>query len=300
MKNIFIHFCLSLIHLLSLADGDCSAPTESQSTGVADSRLEIGEHVKPVVSSHPSFVFRAEDREPAVIKAAGGFLPYSDMPPHNPESYGLYKHFMDESVDGKRGKLDTIYVSTTKRFNIAAAFAKGKNPKNAWVYHIHTTPNMVDVMPSLPSVDYMVQREHEIAAIAGIPWTQVKGWVRIPENYHAINIFADLFDDPDNADFTDASKLYEASPNYDPKFDAYKASGPQPQLAGLVEGRWEGQFDKPWIDLKNRSVAIEAIEFMKINGAAVGWRNFSPLFSSKQDPPKSNNSWKAEEDRCLE
>lgn len=210
------------------------------------------------------------------------------MPPRNSTAYGLYNHVMDAIADNSTRKRDTVYVSTSASFGVAATFTQLMDPENRWVYHIAATPNMVDVNASLPNFSETVHQEAEYAAAGGIHWSQVKGWLLVPADYKPVVLFTDAnVPDLSNEDFAALSDEYIKNRDYNVKWDAFTASGPQPQLAGLAESsaaKWVN--DKLWSEFKGKSVQDYLREFMEANGTAIGWRDFSPLFPPTQDAEK--------------
>lgn len=126
--------------------------------------------------------------------------------------------------------------------------------------------------------------ELEYTAVAGIPWSQVIGYVALSGSYNPPPPCKAA--GADQSEFESLSGNYTRNEEYDSKrFDSLTASGPQPQLAGfgLVKGSEGLEAEEPWRSFAEKPVKDHAIEFMNNNGAAVGWhgQGFAPLFKAR-------------------
>ncbi|KAK2598144.1 hypothetical protein QQS21_005695 [Conoideocrella luteorostrata] len=120
-----------------------------------------------------SVVFVGDYLWPEEVKKQGGFLPRVTTPPG-----GEYE--IEGSNNGKEGEKveigwQTYLVPAFMTFGSAAHHAAESASKNTAgcsgvVYAIHATPNIVNLGNSA-------------AAVAGIRWSQVLGWMQVPENY---------------------------------------------------------------------------------------------------------------------
>ncbi|PHH64275.1 putative enterotoxin [Ophiocordyceps australis] len=207
-----------------------------------------------------TWVYRGDRRDPATVRAAGGFLPRSNPAPAN--GYSLFSHVYAVCGVGSC-KPKTGYVSTTVLKPVARRFSGDR-----WVYRIHATPNFVDVAASLLDA-YPVSVEEEIAAMGGIRWQQVHGWYEVQEAHGEGPVLTEYVNNKD----------------YDVAYDNFAASGGQPQLAGFdaASAYWKR---KPWSRFapeKGKSTMQYALEFMNAHGPPVGWRGRFPLWMSAED-----------------
>ncbi|KAK2590498.1 hypothetical protein QQS21_011814 [Conoideocrella luteorostrata] len=200
-----------------------------------------------------SVVFVGDYLWPEEVKKQGGFLPRATTP-SGP------KYEIAGSNSGKEGDkveidLQTYLVPAFMTLGSAAHYAADSASKktagfSGIVYAIHATPNIINL-------------GNNAAAVAGIRWSQVLGWMQVPENYSPPE------DNPQERaklkeHFTKAFKtnmtLFTSNKDYDHKFDRYKTTVNMQQ------------------DISNVN---NLEEFMKKNGKAVGWTSGVPLLEGK-------------------
>ncbi|PHH65908.1 putative enterotoxin [Ophiocordyceps australis] len=253
------------------------------------SRPEPGGKQPPLLARAappPSTVFRGDGRNPQKVKAAGGFLPHSSSPPRSLKAYSLYNHVLDSIVDVNNKMRDTVYVSTTTAWPTAANFAADR-PLGGFVYRIHATPNMVDVQESMLSHNPF-PGEREWAAMGGVRWEQIEGWMFLPENYS-------------RADWRKAGAptletemwRFIRNPDYASRFDAEVASPGQPQLVAWFGKGAAWANLNPWKKFKptkTKSIMDYAVEFMDKHGKPVGWNGRFPLLASHVPHPKAKST----------
>lgn len=209
-------------------------------------------------SGRPQIVYRGEPTKPTDLKRQGGILPRMNPPPR--DSFRLSSH-----VSGTQfpyGKRISAYVSTTDDPLVTLWFLKdGAEPgaKESFIYHIHATPNMVDVKSSLGN-GYDIPEESEFAALGGIRWDQIIGWTAVP---------IDLSDRALVEFAVDPLKGFVRNPDYNPKYDKYTTSGAQPSLD------WKND-----VASQGKTAYNYATEFMDLVGEAVGWTGSFPLFTA--------------------
>ncbi|RDA94581.1 putative heat-labile enterotoxin [Ophiocordyceps camponoti-saundersi (nom. inval.)] len=284
-------FCL---FLLSFSGSGLAADTGCDKTPISKWPLTTD------APRTPAFVFRGDGRSPDVIRAEGGWLPYA-IAERSSKAFGLLNHEKDIKFD--KGKRDTVYVSTTTSFDVAARYARmnGKKRRDTYVYYLHASPNIIDLNRSLGNeTQFWWQREY--SAMGGIRWSQVVGWVHINSS------FFDAFhysvpdcglEDLSNNFFYQHLKqggsdaFYTASSDYcESRWMPFSAGGWEPQLAGFAE--YEGEFKKenkpswfrevePWRTAQKKTTEQHAYEFMEKTKKATGWRGDFPLFR-KEEP----------------
>ncbi|KJZ76558.1 hypothetical protein HIM_03894 [Hirsutella minnesotensis 3608] len=152
-------------------------------------------------------VFRGDPRNPDLIKADGGFK--TRNPPKSPVAFGIQNH-----VENHDSTLDTVYVSTTEKKELAFDFATKQG--SGFVYEIHVTPNAVDINRSYREsgkVNKMYFMEREQAFLGGIGWNQVKGWYEATEKKGKVSL----------------GKFHKNS-DYNEAFEKFRGAGAQPQL----------------------------------------------------------------------
>ncbi|PQK14460.1 hypothetical protein BB8028_0004g13890 [Beauveria bassiana] len=189
----------------------------------------------------PTVVYRGSASIPETIKERGGFIPRPrDDEPISNTTFGLRNHL---------GKTRTLYTSTSRGVDVAVSFALSNSQPSAWIYKIHSTPNMIDLN------DSGFRLEEEFVALGGVRYDQIEAWA--PASGGELNFTA-------NPDF--ARKKYEG----------LSASPGQPQLAG----------DQANLAKYNEKTLEEyAIEFMEKNGGPVGFDGTFPLNVLKTDAP---------------
>ncbi|KAF4589869.1 putative enterotoxin [Ophiocordyceps camponoti-floridani] len=254
-------------------------------------------------SKPPTFVFRGDARKPAAIRAEGGWLPWS-IPYRTPLAFGLYNHERD--VKFAKGQRDTVYVSTTTSFDVAARYARmnEKGREETYIYYIHATPNMIDLNLSLGNeTNFWWQRE--FSAMGGIRWSQVVGWVRANASFfdaYNYSVPDCGFEDLNNAFFHRrlqrrcSEGFYTASLDYcEARWAPFTAGGFEPQLSGFAE--YENDFVEqnrprwfrvvaPWSKMLGKSTMKHAYEFMNRTRRATGWKGEFPLFN-KNEPERA-------------
>ncbi|PHH73773.1 putative enterotoxin [Ophiocordyceps australis] len=231
-------------------------------------------------------VFRGESRSPGQIQLARGFLPFSQDQP-TADSFSIWRHIINDISD-EDGNRETAYVTTTSSLHIGVLQA-GLDRMRGWVYVIRATPNIFDAVGSLnPGNEYA--NEEQYLATMGIRWEQVVGWMpvvdlQVNKTHYNDDRVVMQWHDEQNLTFTPNAE-------YNFKYEAYAASGPQPQLAGFY-----GKMDKykaraPWRAYQAKSLLEYGFDFMDANGAAVGWTGHAPLFVGRV--PVFGKSWKSD------
>ncbi|EFY93834.1 Heat Labile Enterotoxin Type Iib [Metarhizium acridum CQMa 102] len=219
--------------------------------------------VKFDTDPNPEFVFRGESVSWDEAKKRGGFFPRTSY-----ESPGAYELWPVQLQRERGATIDTAYVSTSYYFEVARSYP---SRNNRFVYRIRGTPNFVDMPRSLGQ--HIVVDEVEFAALGGISWKQVHGWI------DSADIRDDtIVDELSNTRFDRLQKegKYVLNPDYDPAFDAFRAGGGAPQLVGFPEGH-PARNQEPWKAFQDKSAKEYAIEFMDENGKGLGWRGQFPL-----------------------
>lgn len=219
-------------------------------------QMQPQSEVRPKHSGSAKFVFYGDYLWPEEAKRQGGFLPPATTPP-GPK----YEVQLSDSAAGQEPKKVEVswptYLLATHQFFGAAAKQAADRASNETkgfadvVYVIHATPNMFN-------------SGKIIVAVGGIRWTQVLGWVQVPDDYavsHRNSVDkAELREHFEKA-FREKSDLFQPSKDYGRKFDQYTSKNDGPQHLGSRE---------------------ELMRYMDKNGEAVGWRGAFPLFT----PPK--------------
>ncbi|PHH69405.1 putative enterotoxin [Ophiocordyceps camponoti-rufipedis] len=160
----------------------------------------------------PAVVHLPDSRSPEEIKKDGGFLPA--RPPQSDEAFSLYRHALRHAEMESAYSDDCIYISTTRKFQLAAQEIKRQG--EGWVYIIYPSPNMFDQAKSLSNHDPSPGSE-TVVAVGGIHWSQVMAWVHIS---------------PRKKD-----QAFASNPDFDRSWLALPLTRPQPQLAGFCDGR---------------------------------------------------------------
>ncbi|PFH60756.1 putative enterotoxin [Ophiocordyceps unilateralis] len=243
----------------------------------------------------PMFVFRGDGRKPAAIRAEGGWLPWA-VAKRTSKAFGLFNH--EKDIKFAKGQRDTVYVSTTTSFDVAARYARmnAKGRKDTYVYYIRASPNMIDMNRSLGNeTQFWWQRE--FSAMGGIRWSQVVGWVHANSSFFNGCDYAvpDCGSEDLNNNFFYQSlnkkcsrALYTPNPDYcEARWAPFTAGGWEPQLAGFAEYKddfirknkplWYRQVE-PWKSAQKKSTETHAYEFMDKTKRATGWRGEFPLF----------------------
>ncbi|KAE9573685.1 hypothetical protein CGMCC3_g10511 [Colletotrichum fructicola] len=165
------------------------------------------------------YVYRGDSRSPAEIQEAGGFLPkgqsaFGAIAP----DISLFNH-AKAALDGS-SRDDYGYVFTSSSIDIAERFVNMRPA--GYIYKIHVTANMIDIIGTLGKHNPL-NDEREYAALGGIKFEQIVSW-RAYENGKS-------GEEELNKEFNE--KVYSAA----------AAGGVQYQLAGFLEtnGSCEGQ-----------------------------------------------------------
>ncbi|KAK2609215.1 hypothetical protein QQS21_002297 [Conoideocrella luteorostrata] len=189
-------------------------------------------------------VFYGDYVWPAEAKKQRGFLPTDRMSPdRNPE-------------EDDRATIDwsKVIVPTFLTFGSAAQRAADMATQNTKdfsgvVYAVHATPNIIN-------------SANMSAAIGGIRWSQVLGWMQVPKDYKPskpkgenLARMQELFQ---NA-FQENTTLFKTNADYKAKYDPYTTTVDNPQDFSSIA------------DIKT---------FMENNGKAVGWNGGFPLFEA--------------------
>ncbi|KZZ99513.1 Heat-labile enterotoxin, A chain [Moelleriella libera RCEF 2490] len=213
----------------------------------------------------PTIVYRGDGMSPDEIKALKGISPHGRYALTN-NSYDIFRHQRGAS----NGEFGSVYKGTTRDYNVALTHFAIRSSK-PYVYKIRATPNMIDLEGSIRNSVY--GSEQEFAAMGGILYDQIIGWVHTPLFKEDAGKILGL----DSAAYIKAYGLdkitWNLSKDYDPKYDSLSASPGQPQLVDLEPGKLDGDYNPQNLTMEQR-----AIEFMnKNNGAAVGWDGKFPL-----------------------
>ncbi|KAM3426205.1 hypothetical protein MY4824_010061 [Beauveria thailandica] len=230
------------------------APPQRPEHGHADVTGRLSGRAEPL----PTVVYRGSASIPETIKERGGFIPRprADDEPLSNKTFGLRNHHL-----GGR----TMYTSTSRNVDVAVSFAQSNWQSSAWVYKIHSTPNMIDLNDS--GFQLLFPGEEEFVALGGVRYDQIEAWA--PASNGDLNFTV-------NPDF--ASNKYEG----------LSASPGQPQLAG----------DQANLDKYNEKTLEEyAIEFMEKNGGPVGFDGTFPLDVLKTDAPAEPTDPREEEEK---
>ncbi|PHH61272.1 putative enterotoxin [Ophiocordyceps australis] len=205
----------------------------------------------------PAEVWRGDKASPADIRSRGGFLPQNPTM-QDDGAFSIFRHMGGESKVGAPSR-NSPYVPSSIRQDVAETFVRDKN---GYIYKIHATPNFIDIWHTLTGEFYLERYEREYAALGGIRWDQIMGWIHLP-----------------NGNTTpQKNRKFTANPEYNHKYDEYCSSGGQPQLAGFPPRHeaWSLEMFKKFKGQK--SLGQYAMDFMAENGAIVGWRGHAPLF----------------------
>lgn len=125
--------------------------------------------------------FRSDSRSPDEIRRSGGLLPkgqYEAYDRGTPLNINLFDHARGTSTGNTR--YDDGYVSTAS--NLRDAHLIGQNMLGGlneyYIYVIAPAPNMFNVNEVLGRYSPFPY-ENEVAALGGIPFTQIIGWYRV-------------------------------------------------------------------------------------------------------------------------
>ncbi|PHH66826.1 putative enterotoxin [Ophiocordyceps australis] len=224
-----------------------------------------------VEAKPPEVVFRGESASPAKVKSRGGFTPRTRF--QSPDAFKLWPVQLPRA---RGAVIDTAYVSTSRYFEVARSYPPGG--LNRYVYCIRGTPNMVDVAASLGR--HLVVDEAEFAALGGIHWTQVLGWIEasdIRDDYLVDEFSNDNFDR-----LKRQGKLHE-NPDYDAKWDKFTAGRAAPELVGFPKDH-AARNQEPWNRFLDKSVKDYALDFIRPNKDALGFGKDFPLQLQAERP----------------
>ncbi|PHH66874.1 putative enterotoxin [Ophiocordyceps australis] len=232
-----------------------------------------------------TIVYRGDTRSPEQLRQLGGFPTEFEGPLRN-ESYSLIAH---HEAQGEGEKFQSAYTSTARLFGSTVYFATDAGKQDGWVYKIHATPNMIDMNDSGFLQKYA--RESEFSAMGGVRWDQIQGWVPMPRKaYPAARILQiqeetarlrleTLASEAADVGIKNATwpRTWIDNVEYNQKYEQYNASKGQPQLAGDA-ANLEKHGDK--------TLEEHARDFMRQNGAAVGWdERYFPFISLAATAP---------------
>ncbi|RDA95656.1 hypothetical protein CP533_1238 [Ophiocordyceps camponoti-saundersi (nom. inval.)] len=233
------------------------------------------------VPDNVPFLYRGDTRSPQEIQAKRGFLPPS--PPQSYKAYSIREHALATA--------DTVYVSATYKFAVAAADARrlhqitGDSKDLGWVYRIRATPNMINIEGTLLQY-YHEPGEAEFAALGGIRWDQVEAYWRVTEEYarkHPLLTEDDVLGSWDNVELDEVAALFTRNPNYSNQTYSLSTSGSgKPELAGFPRHHRARQ-EEPWRRF-GMSAREHAIEYMASIGFLGGWVRQYPLFPTLAVP----------------
>ncbi|KAK2594905.1 hypothetical protein QQS21_007404 [Conoideocrella luteorostrata] len=224
-------------------------------------------------------VYRGDTRSPSELRALGG-IPTEFGGPVKNESYGLYEH---HTAACDNGACLSAYTSTARAFGSALMFGADFGKADGWVYKIHATPNMIDMDNSGFKLKYFY--ETEFSALGGVRWDQIEAWVPAPRSTNKllaglpgrrVDLMSwEKFQQERNQEWP---KQWINNTEYNKKYDNYKSSGGQPQLAKVDQNG-------------KTSLEHEALEFMQKNGKAVGWDSSSKSIFLNLNETIPKNKW---------
>ncbi|PFH60437.1 putative enterotoxin [Ophiocordyceps unilateralis] len=245
-----------------------SSSVVPRSDGIESPQQDVAVRGNP-----PRVVFIGHYLWPEEVKKQRGFLTAADRVFRDraapPEAYTLQHH-----LDVYNKQRSTFFLQASENFGTAAEWAsesaKSHTPGfEGVVYAVHATPNMIDIGLTrghhYGDVNPMKQR---FAIAGGIKWSQVLGWVQVPQNFTKIPASEIGSRDDIRAHFEKAFKeefaLFEPNPDYDKKrFDHFAAN------------------DKAQKQLLTPSEPQKALtEFMDQFATPLGWTGKFPLFNS--------------------
>ncbi|RDA89435.1 putative heat-labile enterotoxin [Ophiocordyceps camponoti-leonardi (nom. inval.)] len=246
-----------------------------RSTSLSGSE-DLPEHKKEarVRKDPPRVIFFSHFLWPHEAKRQHGFLSAADMAfrhhPVPPQAYTLQHHL--DLYDPRRS---SFFLQASENFGTAAEWAATAATRytcgfKGIVYAVHATPNMIDVGLTRGQhygrMDPMSQR---FAIVGGIKWTQVQGWVQVPENYTKtpasdIGTPKDVRDHLESV-FSEKAQMFQPNPDYDKNFDQFTAN------------------DKSQMQLFNSSQPKKALkDFMDQYATVLGWTGDFPLFRAPE------------------
>lgn len=190
------------------------------------------------------YVYRADARSPEEIKKTGGFVPRGmSAPGQIPLDISLFNHANGAVTGFSRD--NEGFVSTSSSLPLALYWVASMLNGKGYVYKIHVAPNLIDVNASLRKYSPF-PHEQEFAAIGGIKYDQIKGWIH-----------------------SDGKK--KENQQYSKQYDALKDGGVQYQLSGFPDDHtaWK---DAPWKSFSTCSnKRMEATQTCKPTDSAYGF-----------------------------
>ncbi|RDA93990.1 putative heat-labile enterotoxin [Ophiocordyceps camponoti-saundersi (nom. inval.)] len=246
----------------------------SSSLSVSANSAEHKKEEAAVRKDPPRVLFFSHFLWPAEAKRQHGFLTAADLAFSNDaapaEAYTLQHH-----LDIYNLRRSSFFLQGSENLGTAAEWAAKAARKyttgfDGVVYAVHATPNMIDIGLTrghhYGRMNPMAQR---FAIAGGIKWTQVQGWIQVPENYSRtpasdIGTEADVRGHFQRA-FDEKTHLFQRNPDYDKDFDQFTAN------------------DRPQMQLFTSSQPKKALkEFMNQYANVLGWTGDFPLFRAPQ------------------
>ncbi|KJK78214.1 hypothetical protein H634G_06387 [Metarhizium anisopliae BRIP 53293] len=157
----------------------------------------------------------------------------------------LYLH-----IDGTNAQI-TRYVSTITSPRVAFEFPS--TDVKRYMYRISADSKMVDGPKTLGKwIRNGYEAQKEQAVVEGLPWDQVEGW------YDVSKLDAKKVERLENGEKLE--ELFEANPEFNPKYEPLHGSGEVPKLVGFRSnsGAWGEQ---PWKAFKDQKVSKSFDEF---------------------------------------
>ncbi|PHH71445.1 putative enterotoxin [Ophiocordyceps camponoti-rufipedis] len=237
----------------------------------------------------PRIVYINDARPYREIRNHGGFQPASRNP--SPFGYTLLS-IANEAADYRNKSVDTAYVWASATLE-AAARRPGR-----FIYVIHATANMVDMSRSLYNQSIY---NADFAALGGIRWSQIIGWINIGNRYHWVKPGEEDMFNGELIHLLHNPKIYWSPGYVSDHYAGQTASGPRPELAGYHAGHaaWE---ERPWRDIPVSTRHDPELLARNLIGSLVlgttdRWMNYLPVFKQSPSFPdsKSNDSQKEQD-----
>ncbi|KAK2601909.1 hypothetical protein QQS21_004500 [Conoideocrella luteorostrata] len=203
----------------------------------------------PFYPDPATIVFYGDYLWPEEAKKQGGFLPFATPPPGPAYDVEGLDPTTNQGIEMEfENYLLPTYLSFGQAAKHAAIIASGMTEGFAGVvYVVQATPNMVS-------------SGKESVAVGGIRWSQVLGWMQIPQGYsppeYDAAARAKLQQHFEHA-FNETKDLFQPNKDYNPDFDLYQTTT-------------DVQYDL--------NTPQDLVAFMNRNGQAVGWQGHFPLF----------------------
>ncbi|KAK2589600.1 hypothetical protein QQS21_012723 [Conoideocrella luteorostrata] len=212
-------------------------------------------------------VYHADYLWPDEAKKQGGFLPALTTPPGPKYEVEGMDPAADVGIEFAHFLIPTYLTFGAAADQAARIAAKKTKGFAGVVYVVHATPNIIS-------------SGNRSAAVAGIRWSQVMGWMQVPQAYSPPEINAttkggkrQLFEKAfkENKNLFQPNKDYDRKFTYDTESIKYKTTTKSPQSLSTLE---------------------DLVPFMNQNGQAVGWKGTFPLFEAS-NAAQSDESTKA-------